>query len=142
MIYPPVVSLKTRLLMATTARKRGFRFEARCERLCSLGRRKNTNGSSNGSRKTDPSAAWCVDEPRLSRSRRDLVQPQFCNVAGFGLQLPAFHLFDDLDEPLVSARLHPDLVALAHDKTIQEFDLGAPAFHHVLPHRRALLGRP
>src|ERR1700737_328198 len=34
-----------------------------------------------------------------------------------------------------------DLLAFAHDKAVQEFDLSAPALHHVLAHRRPLIGR-
>ena len=34
-----------------------------------------------------------------------------------------------------------DLLAFAHDKAVREFDLSAPALHHVLAHRRPLIGR-
>src|SRR5712671_2262479 len=70
-----------------------------------------------------------------------LVQPQFGDVAGILLELAALDLFDDVDEPLIGARREPDLLALAHDKAVEEFDLGAAAFRHILAHRRALFGR-
>ena len=34
-------------------------------------------------------------------------------------------LIDDLDQPLVGARLNAHLIAFAHDKAVQIFDLGA-----------------
>src|SRR5205085_1723687 len=72
---------------------------------------------------------------------KNLVQPEFGDVAGILLELAALDLFDEVDEPLIGARREPDLLAFAHDKAVEEFDLGAAALCHVLAHRRALLGR-
>src|SRR3954468_15952875 len=69
------------------------------------------------------------------------VQPQVGDVARVLLEFAALDLFDDLDEPLVGPSRQSGPFALAHDEPVQEFDLGAAALCHVLPHRRALLGR-
>jgi hypothetical protein len=53
---------------------------------------------------------------------------------------PRSTFFDDVDEALVGACLNADLLAFAHDKAVQEFDLGASALGHVLAHRRPLIG--
>ena len=41
---------------------------------------------------------------------------------------------------VIGTRLNPDLFALAHHKAVEEFDLGAPAFLHILAHRGTLRG--
>src|SRR5919197_445842 len=46
-------------------------------------------------------------------------------------------LFDDLDELYVGRSGAADFLAFGGDHPVDEVDLGAPAFHHVLPHRRA-----
>jgi len=69
------------------------------------------------------------------------VQPQFGDVARVGLEFAALDLFDNIDEPLVGARLQPDLRALADDKAVEELDFRAPALLHILAHGRTLLGR-
>jgi hypothetical protein len=68
------------------------------------------------------------------------VQPQFRNVVWVLFEFATLDLFDDVDEPLIGARLNTDLLAFAHDRTVQIFDLGASAFRHVLTHRRPLIG--
>src|SRR5205807_2298726 len=80
-------------------------------------------------------------EAFAAMTTKNLVQPQFGDVAGVLLEFAALDLFDDIDEPLIGARREPDLLALAHDKAVEEFDLDAAALCHVLAHRRALLGR-
>src|SRR6516164_1620723 len=70
-----------------------------------------------------------------------LVQSEFGDVARVGLEFAALDLLDDIDETFVGTGLKPDLFALADDEAIKEFDLGTTALHHVLPHRRTLLGR-
>src|SRR6266513_2108932 len=69
------------------------------------------------------------------------VQPELGDVARVLLELAALDLLDEVDEALIGARREPDLLALAHDKAVEEFDLGAPALRHVWAHRRTLLGR-
>jgi hypothetical protein len=49
-------------------------------------------------------------------------------VARVLFELAALDLFDDIDEALIGARGDADLLALAHDKAVEIFDLGAPAF--------------
>jgi hypothetical protein len=62
------------------------------------------------------------------------VQPEFGDVARVLLQFAALDALDDVDEALVGAGLHSDLLPLAHDKAVEELDLGAPALGHVLAH--------
>ena len=68
------------------------------------------------------------------------VQPQLGDVARVLFEFAALDPFDDVDEPLIGARLDADLRAFAHDKAVQIFDLSAPPFGHVLAHRRPLIG--
>ena len=75
------------------------------------------------------------DDPKTS------VKPQVGDVARVLFEFAALDLLDQIDEPLVGAGGEADLFSLAHDKAVQELDLGAPALEHVLAHRRALLGR-
>ena len=42
-------------------------------------------------------------------------------------ELAALDLLDDVDEPLIGARLNSDLLAFAHDKALEKLDLCAPA---------------
>jgi hypothetical protein len=69
------------------------------------------------------------------------VEPQLGDVARVLLELAALDALDDVDEALVGAGLDADLLAFAHDKAVQIFDLGAPAFGHILTNRRPLIGR-
>src|SRR5262245_56153591 len=69
------------------------------------------------------------------------VEPQLGNMARVLFGFAALDLLDDVDEALVGAGRDADLLAFAHDKAVQELDLGAPAFGHVLAHRRLLIGR-
>ena len=57
-----------------------------------------------------------------------------------GLKLPAFDARDDVGQHGIGAAGEAELLALANDKTVEEFDLGAPALLHVLAHRGTLLG--
>src|ERR1700758_1540065 len=77
---------------------------------------------------------------RLAAFPLVLVQPHFGNVAWVLFEFATLDLFDDIDEPLVGAGLNADLLAFAHDKATQIFDLGAPALRHTLAHRRPLIG--
>src|SRR3954470_6222856 len=69
------------------------------------------------------------------------VEPQIGDVARVLLEFAALDLFDQIDQALVGAGGEADLFALAHDKAVQELDLGAAALEHVLAHRRPLIGR-
>jgi len=74
------------------------------------------------------SVPGCGVSSRVVAARLDpSVQPQLGNVARVLLEFAALDFFDDLDEPLVGARRQPGPFALAHDKPVQKFDLGAPA---------------
>src|SRR5579871_1870702 len=57
-----------------------------------------------------------------------------------GAQFIAFHALDDVRQHGVRPARKPDLLALAYHKTVEEFDLRAPALLHVLAHRRPLPG--
>ena len=61
----------------------------------------------------------------LSASVARSVQSEVGDVARVLFEFAAFDLFDDVDETRVGARLNPDLLALAHNKAIEIFDLGA-----------------
>src|SRR5262249_10107143 len=51
-----------------------------------------------------------------------------------------FHALDDVRQRGIGTAGETDLVALAHHEAVEEFDLRAPAFLHVLAHRGTLLG--
>jgi hypothetical protein len=70
-----------------------------------------------------------------------LIQPQLSDVARVGLEFAALDLFDESDEPFICACCDPDLFAFPHDMAVPELNLGTPSLHHVLTHRRPLLGR-
>src|SRR5207247_3435820 len=55
------------------------------------------------------------------------------------LQLADFDPSDDVGEDRVGRGRDADLLALAHDKAVEERDLGAAALDHVLTGRRAVL---
>src|SRR5712672_2197877 len=69
------------------------------------------------------------------------VQPQLSDVPGIRAQLTTFHALDDVRQHGIGAAGEADFFALAHYKTVEEFDLRAPALLHVLAHGRTLLGR-
>src|SRR6202795_3831711 len=52
-----------------------------------------------------------------------------------------FHALDDVRQRGIGAAREADLLALAHHEAVEEFDLRAPAFLHVLAHGGTLLGR-
>src|ERR1700754_1364361 len=68
------------------------------------------------------------------------VQPQLRDQPRIRLQLAALDALDEVRQHGIGAARKTDLLALAHHKTIDEFDLCAPALLHVLAHRRALPG--
>src|SRR5437588_134979 len=63
------------------------------------------------------------------------VQPQLRDVAGIGLKLIPFHALDDVRQHRIGAARKADLFVLAHHEAVEEFDLRAPAFLHILAHR-------
>src|ERR1700732_825419 len=69
------------------------------------------------------------------------VQPQLGDVPRIGLELVAFDALDDVRQHGIGGAREADLLALAHHEAVEEFDLGAPAFLHVLAHRGTLPGR-
>ena len=77
---------------------------------------------------------------RLATSPLVLVQPELGDVPRVLLEFTALDLFDDVDEPVIGAGLNANLLAFAHNKAVQKFDLSAPALRHVLTHRRPLIG--
>src|SRR5882672_4771318 len=56
-------------------------------------------------------------------------------------QLITFHALDDVRQRGIGGAREADLLALAYDEAVEEFDLRAPAFLDVLAHRGTLLGR-
>src|SRR5258706_13924608 len=54
-------------------------------------------------------------------------------------QLITFHALDDVRQHGISTAREADLLALAHDEAVEEFDLRASALLHVLAHGRTLL---
>src|SRR5438105_14701672 len=73
--------------------------------------------------------------------RPSSVQPQLGDVSRVGLRVATLDAPDELGEGRVGAAGQSDLLALANDEPVEEFDLRAPALEHVLAHRGALLGR-
>src|SRR6516225_1203061 len=69
------------------------------------------------------------------------IEPQFGDVTRVGLELAFFDPLDEIDQHRIGPAGQADFLTLAHDQTVKEFDLGAPALLHVLTHRRALTGR-
>src|SRR6266446_8236625 len=69
------------------------------------------------------------------------VQPQLSDVPRIRPQLMTFHTLDDVRQHGVGGAREADLPALAHHEAVEEFDLRAPAFLHVLAHGGTLLGR-
>src|SRR5205814_308342 len=65
-----------------------------------------------------------------------LIQPQIGDVLRIGLQFADFHPPDDVSEDRVGRRRDADLLALAHDKAVEERDFGAATLDHVLAGRR------
>ncbi len=61
-------------------------------------------------------------------------------MPGIRLQFPALDALDDVRQRGIGAAGEADFFALVHDITVDEFDLGAPAFLHVLAHRGTLAG--
>ena len=55
-------------------------------------------------------------------------------------KLAALNPLDEIGQHSIGAAGQADLFALPHHEPVEEFDLGAPAFLHVLAHRRALPG--
>src|SRR5436305_6281374 len=53
-----------------------------------------------------------------------LVQPQLCDVARVGFQLAALDALDEVGQHGVGTARKTHLVALAHHKTVEEFDFG------------------
>src|SRR5215469_9111513 len=58
-------------------------------------------------------------------------------VLGPGRDLAELDLLDDLDELGVGGGGTAHFLALGGDQPVDEIDLGAPAFEHILAHRRA-----
>src|SRR6266850_374167 len=56
-------------------------------------------------------------------------------------QLITFDALDDVRQRGIGGAREADLLALAYDEAVEEFDLRAPAFLDVLAHRGTLLGR-
>src|SRR2546430_10562419 len=71
--------------------------------------------------------------PNYSGARS--VQPQLRDVPRVRVQFTAFHPLDDIRQRGICGAGNADRLALAHHKTVEEFDLRAPALLHVLPHR-------
>src|SRR5712672_2349921 len=67
------------------------------------------------------------------------VQPQLSDVPRIRAQLITFHALDDVRQHGISTAREADLLALAHDEAVEEFDLRASALLHVLAHGRTLL---
>src|SRR5262245_26979697 len=67
------------------------------------------------------------------------IEPELLDVARVGLQVPSLDALDDVGEHGVGAGGNAHLLALAYHVAVEQLDLGAPTFLHVLAHRRALL---
>src|SRR5712671_2241550 len=73
-------------------------------------------------------AGHCVENYRKPAS----IQSEVGDVARVLFQFAALDALDDVDQALVGAGGDADLRAFADDKAVEELDLGAPAFGHVL----------
>src|ERR1700682_5834628 len=69
------------------------------------------------------------------------VQPEVSDVPRIRAQLMTFHALDDVRQHGIGGAREADLLALAYHEAVEEFDLRAPAFLHVLAHRGTLPGR-
>src|SRR6266851_7528272 len=76
--------------------------------------------------------------PRCGRGLFKSIQAQIGDVLRVGLQFADFHPPDDVGQDCVGRGRDADLLALAHDKAVEERDLGAAALEHVLAGRRAV----
>src|SRR5882757_2341240 len=78
--------------------------------------------------------------PPIAHAPYGSVQPQLRNQPRVGFQLIALHALDEVGQHGIGAARKTGLLAFAHHKTVEEFDLGAPALLHVLAHRGTLPG--
>src|ERR1700732_592355 len=77
--------------------------------------------------------------PRSGMTPSASVQSQTGDVLRVGLQLALFDPQHDIGEDRIGRRRDADLLALAHDKAVEERDLGTASLDHVLAGRRAVL---
>src|SRR5882757_4384421 len=76
--------------------------------------------------------------PPIAHAPYGSVQPQLRNQPRVGFQLVTLHALDEVGQHGIGAARQTKLLALAHHKTVDEFDFGAAAFLHVLAHRGTL----
>src|SRR6185437_11969863 len=76
--------------------------------------------------------------PGQDQGQARSIESQVLDVLRIGLELAALDALDDIGEHRVGAHSQAKLLALAYHEAVEELDLGAPAFLHVLAHRGPL----
>src|SRR6202051_4230248 len=105
-------------------RRANFHYHRRTEVSTSANRRAATRGLA----RTVPGARL------IASAQAGSVQPQLSDVPRIRTQLLTFHALDDVRQHGIGGAREADLLALAYDEAVEEFDLRAPAFLHVLAH--------